>query len=546
MGIGGRAEDEPIESALCGRLAGRRTLLVIDNCEHLVEPAAALVDLLLRTCPTVNVLATSRERLGVPAEVLWDVPPMSLPASGNVDDVRASDAAALFVERAGAARRDFQLTERNAAAIANICTRLDGIALALELAASRVHSLGVADIDRHLDHNLGGPVSRSATPRQRTLRATLDWSYELLSSAEQAALRRFAVFQATFDLDAAGAILDDGHVDGVEIVGGLVDKSLVVHARAGPYPRYRLLEPVRQYAAERLAEAGETEAIERRHTDVFLARARATHGACLGGMTVGDVHADAPDFRVAMERSWRNHEVDAALSLLLAHFLDYIFVNDRCGGPTLEQMLADPGQVDLRNRAFGLVGLALNARNASPPDPHRADDLASEAMAAARASGDLNTIATCEFSFAELKMAVGDLTAATALLASARDGCARLGSDAAVGWCEHHLGWMAIGSAGPGVAAAHFARAVELGRDDTAGAPMLVVNALASLAPVTALLGDGPLGIQPGERGPGLGARTRLARVDPRGAAARRGDERAHRPFRGRQGPRAGVAARDA
>ncbi|MGI9030436.1 MAG: BTAD domain-containing putative transcriptional regulator [Ilumatobacteraceae bacterium] len=495
LGIGRRAEDEPIESALCGHLAGRRTLLVIDNCEHLIEPAAALVDLLLATCPTVNVLATSRERLGVSAEVVWDVPPMSLPASRDVGDVRASDAAALFVERAHAARRDFQLTERNAAVVANICSRLDGIALALELAASRVHSLGIADIDRHLDDCVGGPGPRSATPRQRTLRATLDWSYELLSSAERSALRRFAVFQATFDLDAAVAILDDGLVGGVEIVGGLVDKSLVVHARAGPYPRYRLLEPVRQYAAERLAEAGETELVERRHIDVFLSRARATQEACLGGLTLGDVHADAPDFRVAMERSWRDHEVDAALNLLLAHFLDYIFVKDRCGGVTLERLLADPGQVDLRNRAFGLISLAFNARNASPPEPHRVEDLASEAVAAARASGDLNTIATCEFSYAELKMAVGDVTAASALLASARDGCARLGSDAGVGWCEYQLGWMAIGGAGPAAAAAHFARAVELGQADTAGAPMLVDNALAALAPVTALLGDGPLAI---------------------------------------------------
>jgi predicted ATPase/DNA-binding SARP family transcriptional activator len=328
LGISERKVDESIESALCGRLAGWRTLLVIDNCEHLVEPAAALVDVLQMACPTVNVLATSRERLGLVTEVVWDMPPMSLPLSGSVGDVRASDAAALFVERAQAARRDFQLTEHNATDVANICTRLDGIALALELAASRVHSLDVADIGRHLDHSLGRPGRRSAAPRQRTLRATLDWSYELLSSAERAALRRFAVFQATFDLDAAVAMLEDSHGDGVEIVGGLVDKSLLVHARAGQYPRYRLLEPVRNYAAERLAEAGETEAAERCHTDVFLARAQATQDACLGAMTHGD-HADSPDFRVAMERLWRDHEVDAALTLLLAHFLDYIFVSDR-------------------------------------------------------------------------------------------------------------------------------------------------------------------------------------------------------------------------
>jgi predicted ATPase/DNA-binding CsgD family transcriptional regulator len=260
---------EPIEEAMLAALADRELLLVLDNCEHLVGACAELAEGLLRVCPRLRLLATSRERLGVPGEAVYPVPPL---ASPDVDEVAGSselsgyDAVHLFVERARLGRPDFGLTAANAAAVAEVCRRVDGMPLAIELAAARVRALEVDEIAARLSAGpfrllTGGP---GAPPRQQTLAAALDWSYDLLAEPERALLRRLSVFAGGFALDAAEAVCGgDAVLDGLT---SLVDKSLVVAGR-----RYRLLEPVLQYAAGKLEEAGEAEAARASHRDWCLA-----------------------------------------------------------------------------------------------------------------------------------------------------------------------------------------------------------------------------------------------------------------------------------
>jgi predicted ATPase/class 3 adenylate cyclase len=263
---------------LTDHLASRQVLLVLDNCEHLVEACARLTSALLRACPKLRVLATSREALGVPGEVAWRIPSMAAPAQlPPLDELMEWSAVALFVDRALIARPAFQVTEKNAGAIVELCRHLDGIPLAIELAAARLNVLSVEQLAGRLNDRFklltGG--SRSALPRQQTLRATIDWSYELLTEQEKAFLRRVSVFAGGFDLEAAEAIcgwepLDPADV--LDLVGALASKSLLV-LEEGDDPRYGALETIRQYGAGRLREADEEAEQERRHREWFLSLA---------------------------------------------------------------------------------------------------------------------------------------------------------------------------------------------------------------------------------------------------------------------------------
>lgn len=281
----------PTVELLVAALAPSNLLLVLDNCEHLVEACALLVDRLLRSCRALTVLATSREALGVAGEQAWLVPPLGLPPEGDgvsVEEALAAPAVELFVERARAVRPGFALSDGDAAAVAQICRRLDGLPLALELAAARIKVLAPRDLAQRLDDAFslltGG--ARTAPPRHRTLRATLDWSYRLLAEPERAVLRRLSVFVGSFDLAAAEAVAGE---DGVErdavldLLAVLVDRSLVTVETCCGRARYRLLETVRQYAAERLGAAGEREAAARRHARHYLALAEEAEPAIFGG-----------------------------------------------------------------------------------------------------------------------------------------------------------------------------------------------------------------------------------------------------------------------
>jgi len=282
--LGARADgDTPPLALVENKLRDQRVLLLLDNCEHLVEAAAEAAHALLRALPRLHVLATSREPLRIEGESFYRVPSLTTPdaqASPLPSDVVASEAGQLFVDRAAAVRPGFALSDRNAAAVAQVCRRLDGIPLAIELAAARLTALSVEEIAARIEDRFqlltGG--QRNALPRQRTLRALVDWSYELLSPDEQALLDTLSVFAGGFSLEAAERVGADaaGQLGVLEALEALVAKSLVIaEMHDGIRTRYRLLETIRQYAGEKLAERGRAEAVRRLHFDHFLAFAEA-------------------------------------------------------------------------------------------------------------------------------------------------------------------------------------------------------------------------------------------------------------------------------
>jgi non-specific serine/threonine protein kinase len=262
----------PLET-LFHRLRSRQLLLVLDNCEHLLSDCATITDELLRACPDLRILATSREPMGVAGEAIWAVPALTLldrRRAVSVDTVLASEAGRLFVERATAAQSRFTLRADNAQAVAEICWRLDGIPLAIELAAARVRGLTVAQIATRLNDQLRllsiGP--RASPPRHQTLRAAIDWSYELLSEKERRLFNRFSVFAGGWTLEAAEVVCAGAGEDAGDIVGlltQLVDRGLVQAEEQAGAMRYRLFETLRQYGAEQLARVGEAVQLRIRH-----------------------------------------------------------------------------------------------------------------------------------------------------------------------------------------------------------------------------------------------------------------------------------------
>jgi predicted ATPase/DNA-binding CsgD family transcriptional regulator/DNA-binding XRE family transcriptional regulator len=275
-----------ITTQLLAYLRSRALLLVLDNCEHLLAACATLADTILRTCPRIRILATSREGLGIGGETVYVVPPLTLPDAPpdpalSADDLRGieqAESVRLFLDRARAAWPGFALTAQNARPLVRLCRRLDGLPLALELAAAQVRVLGVEEIATSLDHSLhllsGG--SRTAPERHQTLQAALDWSYALLTPAERVLLRRLAVFAGGFTVDAVQAVCGDAEAGTARLFDRLVrlvDQSLVIVSRDQQPTRYRLLEPIRQYARSKLREAEELETVQSRHAGCFLALA---------------------------------------------------------------------------------------------------------------------------------------------------------------------------------------------------------------------------------------------------------------------------------
>jgi predicted ATPase/class 3 adenylate cyclase len=257
---------------LARRLGTYDVLLVIDNCEHVVEAVAKVVETILATAPKVRVLATSQEPLGILGEHVMRLSPLTVPHAGKLAAADALDSGAvrLFVERARAGDAHFVLDDRSASTLAGICRRLDGIPLAIEMAAARAPLLGIEHLARKLDERFRILTSgrRTALPRQQTLRATLDWSHSLLSESERIVLRRAAIFAGTFTLDAAAGVLRDETIDDVAVIDALahlVARSLVVTDTNETDTRYRLLETTRAYAAERLDESGERAVLASRH-----------------------------------------------------------------------------------------------------------------------------------------------------------------------------------------------------------------------------------------------------------------------------------------
>jgi predicted ATPase/class 3 adenylate cyclase len=271
---------QSLDEVVLDYVAPKRLLVVLDNCEHLLGAVAGMVTTIAQRCPRVVVLATSREGLALAGEQLMAVPSLGVPAAGAARvELADAEAVRLFCDRAHDADDSFALNEGNAAAVAQLCRRLDGIPLAIELAAARVRSLSPEDLVARLDQRFklltrGG---RAGLERHQTLRHTVDWSYELLTAAERVGLNRLAVFAGSCDLTAAEAVIGGGaeRVDATELLGQLVDKSLVLVDHETPRTRYRLLETIRQYAQERLEQSGETAAVRGWHLDHYVALAEA-------------------------------------------------------------------------------------------------------------------------------------------------------------------------------------------------------------------------------------------------------------------------------
>jgi predicted ATPase len=315
-------------TALAMQLAPRRMLLVLDNCEHLIDSCARLALELLRLCPELTILATSREPLHIPGELAWRVPSLSLPDMDedvSEDDLLRSEAGRLFCERAAEATPGFEPGGENTRAIAEICVRLDGIPLALELAAARTRVLSPMQMAARLGDALQllAAGSRTALTRQQTLRATLEWSHNLLTVEERVLFRRLAIFSGSFALDTVEAICAGDDLDSLQILDlldRLLDKSLVAVDQHAGEPRYRLLETVRQYAVERLDEAGERRAFERGHLDWyerFAAEQVPPPGQAVTGGTPPRLDAEHDNLRAALGAALRSYP-DVALRLTVA------------------------------------------------------------------------------------------------------------------------------------------------------------------------------------------------------------------------------------
>ncbi|MGH3697476.1 MAG: LuxR C-terminal-related transcriptional regulator [Pseudonocardiaceae bacterium] len=351
---------------LVEHLKNRRALVALDNCEHLLAACAQLVDALLRACPGLTILATSRAPLGVSGETTWRVPSLSLPTEPQrepIKGLRQSDAVALFIDRATQVHPHFTLTSANAPAIAQICHDLDGIPLAIELAAARVRMLAPEQIVDALSdrfHLLTGGA-RTAMPRHQTLQASIDWSHELLSHGERTLLRRLSVFTGGWSLDAAEQVCPAGGIERyavLDLLTGLVDKSLVTTDEQGPQTRYRLLETIRHYATARLTDTGEAECLRNRHLAYHLTLAQAAEPQVLGAgrhdPILHTLTTELPNLRAALEWAALS-DPDAGLRLVNALTLFWLFTGryqegDAAYARALDAATAQP--TPLRGRAL--------------------------------------------------------------------------------------------------------------------------------------------------------------------------------------------------
>jgi predicted ATPase/class 3 adenylate cyclase len=479
---------------ICEHLRARRLLLILDNCEHLIAAAARLCEVLLGRCPQLCILATSREALDVPGEAAWRVPSLSLPPA----DVAAGgdltgDAVALFCDRARAVDPEFRLGADNAHAVARICRRLDGIPLALELAAARLRMLRPDQVAQRLDDRFGLLTGggRNALRRHQTLRAAMDWSYDLLSPAERTLLGRLSVFAGSFSMEAAETVGADGRTlvtsEVFELLSHLVDKSLVVVETGEREARYRLLETVRQYGRERLDEAEDTADTARRHRDFFLHRLDTEHEAYLDEWTSFRwLGPDRENVGLALQWSLANGDVDAALRLAVA-MRGYWSFNEQLveGAAVLEQCLERAGDTPTSARVYAMCSLALLYLQQG--DTTRAEAHLRRAKAAAVDLGDSLGRGFAQGLLGMLALQRGDLDRAEHLL---REGVREVQATRpeTAGWLRFNLCWVASARGDVDAAAEEFEVVRAFGEET--GNESLVIHTVTALAPMLALAGE--------------------------------------------------------
>ncbi|QIJ64455.1 LuxR C-terminal-related transcriptional regulator [Streptomyces sp. JB150] len=418
LGLHDHSAQPPLD-ALVEQVRDRRLLLVVDNCEHLLAACAELAAALLRRTTGVRILATSRHRLGLTEEHLMDVRPLPVPdPDGDLSAADASPALTLFADRAAAVDPGFRLTPANRAAVARLCHRLDGLPLAIELAAVRMRVLSVEQLLARLDdrYRLLSAGSPAVLPRHQTLRAAVDWSHDLCTERERLVWARAAVLAGGFDLETAEAVCADGErvraCDVLEAVAGLVDKSVLSREPGPDGVRYRLLDTLRHHGLEKLrALPGEEDAARRRQRDWMQERAAACERAWFGPgqrETVARLRADQDNLRAALDYSL-TAPGEALAGLRLAGTLWFYW--HACGAPRegrywLDRALdAHPGPTRERARALWISGLLAGC----PEDLTRGRRRAEEAAALARRLGDEAEAAHAEYVIGVIRLFSGDL-----------------------------------------------------------------------------------------------------------------------------------------
>jgi predicted ATPase/serine/threonine protein kinase len=463
----------PLLTTVTTRLGSSGTLLLLDNCEHLIGACAALAAQLLGACPRLKIVATSREPLGVPGETLFAVSTLALPAPARVtsaSQIAASEAVRLFVERAAAVQPDFALRDDNAATVAEICRRLDGIPLALELAAARARVLSVEQIRDRLDDRFrlltGG--SRVALPRHQTLRAALQWSYDQLAEPERLLLRRLSTFAGGWTLERSAQVCD-GDSDEFEILDlltRLVDKSLVVVDREeGRAPRYRYLESVRQFALEELAASGEAQPIRSRHLDVFLELARVSERGLLGpDQAQWITHLAAEEENLLAALAWSTQAEDGARKGLALAGSMWRFWSLRgryeLGRRALEDALRRDAGTASELRATALVragGFALYQSDYAAARP-----LIEEGLRLYRQLGDRKGVARALSGLGVVAMYQADGAAARAAAEESLELYRQLGERRGEALALHNLGYLEACAGQPAAARSWYEPALEL------------------------------------------------------------------------------------
>jgi non-specific serine/threonine protein kinase len=444
---------QPLSETLRAYIAPKSLLLVLDNCEHLVGACALLADTLLRTCPRLRILATSREPLSITGEEILRVPSLSLPdpdQSASPASIADHEAVQLFVDRARLVKSTFALTSSNAVAVARICVRLEGMPLAIELAASRVRVLSVDRILAKLHDRLGLLTggSRTATGRHQTLLAAIDWSYNLLNAAERTLFRRLAVFSGGWTLEAAEAICaGDGvaRTDVLELLSGLVDKSLVLTEEWREYQRYRLMMTVQEYAQNCLRQTDDQPALERAHVQFFTAFA-----------VEGEAHLMSPGQEVWLQRLNAEHDNiraalkwastnDVELALRLGAALGRFWYLQGYWGEGrgwLEALLElEGGHLHPGPRAQVLNATARLIQQQGEHEPARS--IAEEALRLARTCGDEREVAVALNTAAINHGMEGDFAAARVLLEESLAIRRRLGNKGVIALTLNNLGVLA-------------------------------------------------------------------------------------------------------
>ncbi len=427
--VGVREEPgKPLLLSLTGALAAKALLLILDNCEHLVAAVAAAVKSLLSACPGLRILGTSREALGVPGEVVWRTPTLGAPdpraaATLRRDAIARYEAVRLFLDRAMSAQPSFNLSDQNAPIVAQICHRLDGIPLAIELAAVRVKVLSPEKILERLQDRfrLLTAGSRTALPRHQTLRAAVDWSYELLSGPEKTLLNRLSVFAGGFDLEASEGVCCDDAVDVIDVIdllSHLVDKSLVSpEEHADGEMRYALLETIRDYGQERLAEAGEAETFQSRHGAYFrdlVALAGPELQGPLQAQWFQRLEREHDNVRLAMQRFLTHGAAEAlAMGGALWRFWWVRGFWSEGRGVLIEALAKDVEGPRQPARPAALYGVAVLARGQG--DYASAHHYLDESLDIAREQGDKPGVATALFELGNLANEAEDLATARAL-----------------------------------------------------------------------------------------------------------------------------------